>query len=176
MKQKKIIYRVVILLLMVVVLILGILFVFPYLEQVSSKPEETSADWMKNVGDEIFLGDMVIPGTHDSTTTYVQLPYFMRCQSLTVKQQLEAGYRYLDIRLNEESGKLFFYHDFARCKTGIMPWADSLELDMVLDQIYGFLKAYPTETVFFVVKQEGSGDLVRFQNLLHNYIMKNPDK
>ena len=121
-----------------VFLILGILFLFPYLERVSEKPAETSADWMKNVEDEMFLGDMVIPGTHDSATTYVQLPYFMRCQSLTVKQQLEVGYRYLDIRLNEEQGKLFFYHSFAKCKTGIMPWADALELADVLEPVYEF--------------------------------------
>lgn len=176
MKQKhKIISRIVIIFLVIVFLILGILFLFPYLERVSVKPSETSADWMKDMEDEIFLGDMVIPGTHDSATTYVQLPYFMRCQSLTVKQQLEAGYRYLDIRLNEENGKMFFYHSFAKCKTGIMPWADSLELADVLEPVYEFLQNHPTETVIFVVKQEGSGDMVKFQNVLQNYILKNPE-
>ena len=176
MKQKhRIISRIAIIFLVTVLLIPGILFLFPYLERVSVKPGETSADWMKNIEDETFLGDIAIPGTHDSATAYVQLPYFMRCQSLTVKQQLEAGYRYLDIRLNEEQGKLFFYHSFAKCKNGIMPWADALELADVLEPIYDFLTEHPSETVIFVVKQEGSGDMVQFQTVLQEYVMKNPE-
>ena len=177
MKQKsKIIYRITLTFFIIVFLVLGTLFLFPYFERVSDKPAENSADWMRSIGDEVFLGDIVIPGTHDSATTYVQLPYFMRCQSLTVKQQLEAGYRYLDIRLNEENGTMFFYHSFAKCKTGIMPWANALELTDVLEPVYEFLKNHPTETVIFVVKQEGSGDMVQFQNALQNYILRNPEK
>ena len=176
MKNKhKIISIIVITFLVIVFLILGILFLFPYMERVSVKPSETSVNWMKNVEEEIFLGDMVIPGTHDSATAYVQLPYFMRCQSLTVKQQLEAGYRYLDIRLNEERGKLFFYHSFANCKNGIMPWANALELADVLEPVCDFLTEHPTETVIFVIKQEGSGDMEQSQTVLQNYVMKNQE-
>ena len=156
-------------------LVLGTLFLFPYAERVSANPTEGSADWMKEVNDEILLDAMNVPGTHDSATTYVQLPYFMRCQSLTIREQLDAGFRYLDIRLNEENGKLYFYHSFAKCQTGMLPWAEALELEVVLEQVYSFLTSHPTETVIFVVKQEGSGDVALFQTVLQGYIEKNPE-
>lgn len=156
-------------------LLLFVLFLFPYLERVSATPTETSVDWMKSISDDIRLDEISIPGTHDSATAYVQLPFFMRCQSLTVAEQLEAGYRYLDIRLNEENGRLYFYHSFAKCTTGIAPWAKPLELKMVLTQIYAFLQEHSTETVLFVVKQEGSGEVELFQNTLQEYISDNPE-
>ena len=37
-----------------------------------------------------------------------------------------------------------------------MPWANALDLADVLVPVYEFLKNHPTETVVFVVKQEGS--------------------
>ena len=81
----------------------------------------------------------------------------------------------MDIRLNEENGKLYFYHSFAKCKTGILPWAEALELEVVLKQIYSFLMNHTSETILFVVKQENSGDIVFFQTALQEYIAKNPE-
>lgn len=176
MKRKnKIIFYVVGTIVTLLLFVLGTLFLFPYLERVSAQTTENSADWMKKLRDEISLDEITLAGTHDSATTYVQLPYFMRCQSLTIEEQLEAGFRYLDIRLNEENGKLYFYHSFAKCKTGIPPWADVLELEIVLNQVYSFLMSHPSETVLFVVKQENSGDIVLFQKTLQEYIAKNPE-
>lgn len=175
-KKKRVMFYIAGSIVILLLLVLGTLYLFPYLETVSDKPAETSADWMKQVADEVSLQGIALPGTHDSATAYVQLPYFMRCQSLTIGEQLEAGYRYLDIRLNEENGKLYFYHSFARCKTGIGPWAKALDLEHVLEQVYTFLEGHPTETVLFVVKQEGSGDLALFQETLQAYIEKHPEQ
>ena len=175
-KAKKIILWVLVAIVAIILLILSVLFVFPYCERVSARPLETSADWMKDVPDDKSLDAVAIPGTHDSATAYVELPFFMRCQSLTVEEQLNTGYRYLDIRLNEENGKLVFYHSFAKCKTGLWPWASALELEAVLEMVYSFLENHPTETVLFVVKQEGSGDVALFQQVLHAYINRNPEK
>lgn len=174
-RKRKAVFYIFSIISIIVFLILGTLFLFPYLERVSSKPTETSADWMKELEDEISLDAVSLPGTHDSATAYVQLPYFMRCQSLTIREQLEAGFRYLDIRLNEENGKLYFYHSFAKCKTGILPWEDALELQTVLEQVYGFLINHPSETILFVVKQEGAGDIALFQKILQEYIEKKPE-
>ena len=174
-RKKKIKLYVSVVIAILLFLILSTLFLFPYLERVSVRLTETSADWMKELDDDILLDAVSLPGTHDSATAYVQLPYFMRCQSLTVGEQLESGFRYLDVRLNEENGKLYFYHSFAKCKTGIVPWADALELEMVLQQVYAFLTNHPSETVLFVVKQEASGDIAVFQKVLLAYIEKNPE-
>lgn len=175
MKKKKVVVYILGGIVTLLFLVLGTLFLFPYMERVSAKPTADSADWMKELADDIPMDTVVLPGTHDSATAYVQLPYFMRCQSLTVEEQLEAGYRYLDIRLNEENGKLYFYHSFAKCKTGLGPWAKALELEDVLMQVYGFLSNHPTETVLFVVKQEGSGDIALFQKVLQEYTAKRPE-
>ena len=109
-RKNKIVFVVSGIIIAVCFFVLGALFLFPYLESVSSKPTKISADWMKELEDEISLDTVILPGTHDSATAYVQLPYFMRCQSLTIEEQLEVGFRYLDIRLNEENEKLYFYH------------------------------------------------------------------
>ena len=176
MKRKhKMIFYILSTIVTILFLVLGTLFLFPYLEMVSDELTQNSADWMKELEDEISLDAVTLPGTHDSATAYVQLPYFMRCQSLTIREQLEAGFRYLDIRLNTENGKLYFYHSFAKCKTGILPWADALELETVLEQVYAFLINHPSETILFVVKQEGSGDIALFQKILQEYIEKKPE-
>ena len=64
-----------------------------------AKTADRSADWMADLDDGLRLNEIVLPGTHDSATQYVQLAFFSKCQALSIGEQLEAGYRYLDIRL-----------------------------------------------------------------------------
>ena len=58
---------------------------------------------------------------------------------------------------------------------GIFPWSDALELDAVLTQLYSFLIKHLSETILFVVKQEGSGDIALFQKTLQQYIARNSE-
>ena len=129
-----------------------------------------SADWMADLSDDKRLCELVLPGTHDSGTQFVQLAFFSKCQARSIGQQLEAGFRYLDIRLGEdESGELQLMHGFTRCKTGALT-KSSLKLDDVLAECCDFLDAHPTETVVFAVKQEhGDERVAEFQALLNTY-------
>ena len=55
--------------------------------------------WMKNVSDDTRLIDMSIPGTHDSGATHSLFDVAGKCQELNIKQQLNVGTRFFDLRL-----------------------------------------------------------------------------
>ena len=146
-------------------------FVIPLTENARNTPVPGSADWMAALPDEMPLCDIVLPGTHDSATQYVQLAFFSKCQSLSIAQQLEAGFRYLDIRLGDtEKGGDYprLMHGFTNCKTGI--FGGTLTLDAVLADCYAFLAQHPTETVLFAVKHEhGDTATADFQRTLQGF-------
>lgn len=137
----------------VLLIALGML-VLPLTEGADTTPVPGSADWMAALPDDTPLSALVIPGTHDSATQYVQLAYFSKCQALSIGEQLEAGFRYLDIRLGD-AGKNDFpllMHGFTKCKVSAL--GSALTLDSVLADCYAFLAQHPTETVLFAVKHE----------------------
>ena len=139
--------------------------------------DETS-NWMKNVSDDKLLSEIALPGTHDSATQYVHLPYLAQCQALSLGDQLEGGYRYLDIRLkaDPETKTMTFHHGPAACQKDHGLFAPSLDLNDGLEYCYKFLDEHPTETIVFVVKQEDSKLAPSdFQDILAEYIKQRPD-
>ena len=157
----------------VMLLAAAALFVIPLTERVDAAPVAGSADWMAMLPDDVPLGELSIPGTHDAGTQYVQLGFFSKCQARSVGQQLEDGFRYLDIRLAVNGDGLGLNHGFCECRTGAAPWSDRLMLEDVLEDCYAFLSAHPTETVIFAVKQEhGDESVAEFQRVLDRYIQE----
>ena len=172
----KIVGRVLLGLCGLIVLLAAYFFLAPLTETDRSAAVAGSADWMRDVADRTPLNEMAIPGTHDAATTYCQLAYVTKCQSKTIAEQLEAGFRYLDIRLGAEGDSLILMHGFTKCRTGAFFWNETLTLDMVLADCYAFLQAHPTETILFCVKQEHGDESVReFQGLLRQYLAKAPE-
>ena len=55
--------------------------------------------WMSKVNDDTRIIDMSIPGTHDSGATHSLFDVAGKCQDLSVKQQLNVGTRFFDLRL-----------------------------------------------------------------------------
>jgi len=157
----RIVLRVLAALLALLLLFALALVVIPLTEHADKSPVDGAADWMARLDDGTPLNRVVLPGTHDSATQYVQLAFFSRCQSLDIGGQLEAGFRYLDIRLavGAEAGTLKLMHGFTECRTGV--FGGTLYLDAVLAQCYAFLDAHPTETIVFAVKQEHGDESVR---------------
>ena len=165
-KLGKIVLIVVILLLALVLLAAGAVFLLPLAENVDRTEVPGSADWMGRLEDELPLECVAIPGTHNSGAAYAQLAFFSKCQALTVSEQLEAGYRYLDIRLAEsEDGSLKLTHGFTNCKPSALS-NKALRLADVLADCYAFLDAHPTETVLFCVKHEYGDTSIRDMQLL----------
>ena len=165
-------------LLAVVLVIAAAFFFLPLTETVDTTPVEGSADWMKELDGELPLNQIVLPGSHDSATRYVQLAFFSKCQALSIAEQLEAGCRYLDIRLGVDGHNDTFklMHGFTNCRTSPFNPVDKLYLDDLLDDCYAFLKKHPTETVVFAVKQEHGKDSVAvFESMLNSYIREDAD-
>ncbi len=168
---------------LLIALTFGVLmYVVPAMEDVDRTAVAGSADWMAKLPDEKPLSEVVLPGTHDSATKGVQLAFITKCQALTVAEQLEAGFRYLDIRLTTVKGssgaqdRMKLMHGFCNCTTDGWPWAAALYLDDVLTDCYAFLAAHPTETIVFAVKHEhGSETPEEFEAARNGYIAKNPD-
>ena len=123
---------------MLLLFVLGVL-ILPLTEGADTAPVEGSADWMARLPDDTPLDAIVIPGTHDSATQYVQLAYFAKCQSLSIGEQLEAGFRYLDIRLGDadKGGVPRLMHGFTNCKRSLL--GGKLYLDAVLADCYASL-------------------------------------
>ena len=73
-------------------------------------------NWMKKLSDNINITEINIPGTHDSCTCKVRYAFIAKCQSKTIKEQLNSGIRFLDIRVEKEGSRLKLVHDIADCK------------------------------------------------------------
>lgn len=120
----------------------------------------TGANWMSFLPDDMVLSDVTIPGTHDAATA--QLNFMMnataQCQQLSIKDQLNNGIRYFDLRVGMEywsddtAMDLILIHgvlDLTCYYNG-----DPLSLSKVMDWIRDFLEKNPTETVIIQPKAD----------------------
>ncbi len=149
------------------------MYVIPSVEAPKQEGVAGSDSWMEGLSDGMYISEVTLPGTHDSATKNVQLAYFSKCQSLDIRGQLDAGFRYLDIRLGVDGDELKLMHGFTNCQKGFLPTSGTLMLDDVLSQCYSFLDAHPEEFVVFAVKYEQvSIPTADFENLLYSYIAK----
>jgi len=101
--------------------------------------------WMAFVDDAARLGDLTIPGTHDSGALFESFPGTAICQDMSIANQLDIGVRYLDIRLRQIGNALVVHH-------GAVYQHENF--DDVLIQVTGFLRANPSETVIMEVSSE----------------------
>lgn len=122
------------------------------------------------------IKEINIPGTHDSGTQYVSTNVkHYRCQSLSIKEQLEIGVRYLDIR-SYIKGKMTIpqiKHAGALClKTEENGSENCLTLSDVIKIAENFLLQHSSEAVFLQVKNEGGNDR-QLVDYLSSYINNN---
>ncbi|MBO4631594.1 MAG: phosphatidylinositol-specific phospholipase C domain-containing protein [Lentisphaeria bacterium] len=151
-----------------------LMYLLPVFERVDPTPVDGSSAWMSRLDDNLPLSQIVLPGTHDSASNDVQLAFFSKCQDLTIEEQLEAGYRYLDIRLELDGETFKLMHGFTACKTSGWPFSGTLYLDTVLEQCYQFLDGHPSECILFAVKKEhGDASVETFETVLNDVISKN---
>ncbi|MGH3871943.1 MAG: phosphatidylinositol-specific phospholipase C [Pseudonocardiaceae bacterium] len=110
--------------------------------------------WMRDIPDGATVTMLSIPGTHNSCCIDGPLG-LAKAQDLDLPDQLDAGIRFLDIRLAHYHDDLFAHHDVV-C-TG-KSYAD------VLAVCSEFLGRYPSETILMSVDEESrfDGALGRF--------------
>lgn len=109
-------------------------------------PKIDATNWMSRLNPSLALHDITLPGTHDSGTAVKGLYALSVTQTLSIKQQLEQGIRFLDIRLNKDN-KFEICHGASN--TGLFFEADCVEV------IADFLATQgKKETILLCVKSE----------------------
>ncbi len=131
-------------------------------------------DWLKLLSDKLYISEINIPGTHDSCTFRVQFSLFSKCQSKTVKEQLNSGIRFLDIRVEKECDKLKLVHDIADCRSPVN-LRKKLYLEDVINDCKFFLRENPTETILLSYKRDdGANQEKTFDIFFKNYLNNDP--
>ncbi len=118
--------------------------------------------WMKNLKDEAVISDIVIPGSHDSSTYSMSpnngnnlIAKAAQTQDMTVYGQLKLGARSLDIRGSDVFGKIVTNH-------GVV---NGCELSEVLNDILKFSEENPTEVVILLFRNCNKKNLEKIAKL-----------
>jgi hypothetical protein len=114
-------------------------------------PISLHPDWMGNLIQsvpDIKLGEMVIPGTHDSASYSIE-PYKLysavgRTQNVSVLEQLHRGTRFLDLRLAGYGNDISIFHG---CLKGC-------KFERILDEILVFCQDFPGEFLIVNIAAE----------------------
>lgn len=144
----------------------------------------SSKNWMAGISGERRLNEINIPGTHDSAMTdvidhpfssagaFFGGPAAAQTQYNFINQQLNAGYRFFDLRLNNtyqvvhnvitykiKDDKINLYLCHGTDSAGGTFWCDTpddhiMHLGHVLDWVKDFLTQHPTETVLLSFSPE----------------------
>ena len=128
---------------------------------IASRSESTyrfhirNINWMCRVPDETLITALTIPGTHDSGTTNgpqpwtigVPLSRYVISQDMSIKDQLIAGIRVLDIRCNNNADNFGIQH-------GIFDIV-GIDFGSVLRDCANFLREHPSEILLMSLKEEG---------------------
>lgn len=116
-----------------------------------------NTNWMADVSDNTFMGQLSIPGSHDAGTGHgvnnvyviVSGSKYAVTQEKTLTQQWNSGIRAFDLRPAVDGSRLRIYH-------GIV--STNLYLDDALSTLCGLLDAHPTETCIVIIRHETEGD------------------
>ncbi|XP_041922664.1 1-phosphatidylinositol phosphodiesterase-like [Alosa sapidissima] len=106
-------------------------------------PQSNAPDWMASIDDSKMISHITIPGSHDTMALYGGPAAI--CQAWTLKDQLMAGIRYLDIRTTAYFGPLSCMHG---------PMYQKATFADVINIVQDFLKDHKRETVLLRVKPE----------------------
>lgn len=105
------------------------------------------SNWMQDIPDTAKLSDLSIPGTHDSGSRYGGVA--IENQVMTISQQLNAGIRYLDIRVRHIDDAFAIHHGLKY---------QHLNFDDVMKSVTQFLETHPSETILMRLHEEYKAD------------------
>ena len=121
-------------------------------------------DFLLKIDNDTPLSQILLPGTHDSGATRdFFIPATARCQWMSITQQLNAGVRYMDIRLTRVKGKLDVYHGTAY---------QGISFEDVVSDVLEFLEENPSETLIMCIKEESDakGENGNFEDMVKSSI------
>lgn len=125
----------------------------PYYKKVNFGAASTAhkGNWMSTIPGNTWLHGLSIPGAHDAATSSVSNSS-ARCQSKTIKEQLEAGVRAFDIRVPyiglskaPTTETVTIYHGIVDTK---------VRFKDAMDYLVSYVKNNPTETIIVIVNKE----------------------
>ena len=105
------------------------------------------SDWMADLEDDASLNSLTIPGTHDSGALHSIADISGKCQTLTIREQLKIGVRFLDIRLQLVDNKLKVVHSFVDQMT---------DFEDTLSDMVNFIRNNGSEFLIVSIKEDAS--------------------
>ena len=126
------------------------------------------ASWMADVSDTTALRDLAIPGSHDTMALYSIGDLAGQCQTLSLKDQLGIGVRFLDIRLQLENNKLKAVHGIVDQKASFAS---------IVSDVDAFLRQNPKEFLIVSIKEEADAknSTISFEQAIKETITANWD-
>lgn len=137
------------------------------------------ANWMSSLDGSKKISELSIPGTHDSASRYIDPTEHplddsprLTTQTAGIREQLDSGIRFLDIRVGYTDGAFKLYHENVYLNLAFGPLRDTCK---------SFLDAHPGETIILSLKKEdaapggGNEDDVTFQGRFSLYVGQNPN-
>lgn len=125
-------------------------------------------EWMKELSGDINLSELTIPGTHDTGARYGGA--FVECQEMTLKEQLEAGIRFIDIRCRHFNNAFTIHH---------AAFYQNMNFQDVCNACGEFLISHPSECIIMLVKEEHTADEntpnQTFEDVFDSYIRGHED-
>lgn len=109
-----------------------------------------TANWLSQLPDDKTINQLIMPGSHDAGMyqtrhcTFIVAPQWAQAQNLSMYQQLTAGSRYFDLRVDYDHKKLTTYHRTDSIGCG------GAYLEDILNQSVQFLIDHPSE--FIILK------------------------
>jgi len=99
----------------------------------NTEPTPWLSEWMGDLKDSVYVKNTVIPGSHDAGS--YGMMWMAETQNRTIKEQLESGSRYFDLRVWKTKGDYVIFHGPIK----------GARFEPILDDINAFLTAHPTE-------------------------------
>ena len=119
------------------------------------------------------IDSISIPGTHYSSTyatTMIAGAEFVKCQDISITEQLNAGIRYLDIGIRHINNEFAIHHG---------SFYLNLNFNDVLDMVSSFLKQNPSETILMRVSipeyEDGPGNTRSYADTFRDYDVRYPN-
>ncbi len=124
-------------------------------------------NWMGRLSGDLRVTDIVLPGTHDTCANYdfLGLSSTAAAQDLTLKEQLEAGVRCIDIRIYNDNEVYKIHHG---------PQFMHMTLNDVVQTCRRFLEQNPTEFIILTAMGEYKSPRESITPILESCINSNP--
>lgn len=128
---------------------------------------ESQSNWMKNLSNDLYLSEINIPGTHDSCAHNCLI--FARCQNKSLREQLDAGIRYIDIRCRHIKDTFQLHHAQINL---------NMNFSEVQDICLDFLNQNSSETIVMMISSEykAKDNQRSFEDVLYDYISPRIDR